>query len=113
MAKLTYTSILGLTFLSAGASLLAVLAAPEMKSFIVSYTLIGFGVISSILSITGLTVDEARLPVLGLGFISIGLGGGYLLILLRSDLLWHAVAIVLALIGIALLILGIKRSFEF
>lgn len=113
MAKLTYLSVAGLALLTLGVSLSIIFYLPGVEHIIVPSTLIIFGAVLLILSIAGLLVDEARLPVLGVGILLISFGGLYFVVAIRRELTPYFISILIASLGLTLLLIGIRRTYEF
>lgn len=112
-AKLTYVSIAGLALLTLGISLFITFHLPGTESIVVPSTLVIFGAVLSILSIADLLVDEARLPILGIGLLLISFGGLYFVVAIRRELTPYFISILIASLGLTLLLIGIKRTYEF
>jgi|GEM_PF-2036953 len=113
MAKLTYISIAGLALMALGISLFIIFYLPGVENVVIPSTLIIFGVMLSILSIADLLVDEARLPILGIGILLIGFGGLYFIVVIRRELTPYFISILIASLGLTLLLIGIKKTYEF
>lgn len=113
MAKLTYTSIVGLALLAIGSSLFVILYLPGIENMVIAVTLIAFGSILSLLSILDLIVENARLPVLGIGILSISIGGLYVIISMKRELTPYFISIIILSLGLTLFLIGIKRTYEF
>lgn len=113
MTKLTYTSIVGLALLAIGSSLFVIFYLPGIENMVIAVTFIVFGAILSLLSILDLIVDNARLPVLGIGILSISIGGLYVIISMKRELTPYFISIIILSLGLTLFLIGIKRTYEF
>lgn len=113
MTKLTYTSIVGLALLAIGSSLFVIFYLPGIENMVIAVTFIVFGAILSLLSILDLIVDNARLPVLGIGILSISIGGLYVIISMKRELTPYFISIIIVSLGLTLFLIGIKRTYEF
>ncbi|MBS7641951.1 MAG: hypothetical protein QW374_01085 [Candidatus Bathyarchaeia archaeon] len=113
MTKLTYTSIVGLALLAIGSSLFVIFYLPGIESMVIAVTFIVFGVILSLLSILDLIIDNARLPALGIGILSISIGGLYVIVSMKKELTPYFISIIIVSLGITLFLIGIKRTYEF